>query len=193
MSYCEPCFSLVSLRVASEGSEVLLAGASAPQVSTQHRYYYTEWLWNVVLVNTRCDVFHAQILYVKFPDDDDVLTVQAWTEDFKCAFISIQNNSVRNIQPLAVCFKSVQQCPVNDLLSTAMSRGIFQTMSTTAFLTVKVRDWLFCDRKVRTYFHCRRVRWKTGSSSLSSSPPTSQCVTVMATPKAYLSTGQVNS
>lgn len=34
---------------------------------------------------------------MKFPDDVNVLTVQAWTEDFKCAFISIQNNTVNYI------------------------------------------------------------------------------------------------
>ncbi len=36
------------------------------------------------------------------------------------------------------CLSLVPQCPVNDLLTTAQSRGIFQTMSTSAFLTVKV-------------------------------------------------------
>ncbi len=36
------------------------------------------------------------------------------------------------------CLLLVAQCPVNDLLTTAQSRGIFQTMSTSAFLTVKV-------------------------------------------------------
>ncbi|XP_064393018.1 SID1 transmembrane family member 1-like [Halichondria panicea] len=65
-----------------------------------------------------------QILYVRFPNDSDVLTVQAWTDDFKCAYISIQNKS----------------CPVNDLLTTAQSRGIFQTMSTSAFLTVRASE-----------------------------------------------------
>ena len=30
------------------------------------------------------------------------------------------------------------QCPINDLLETARSRGIYQTMSTSAFLTVSV-------------------------------------------------------
>ena len=31
---------------------------------------------------------------MKFPNDSEVLTVQADTEDNKCAFISVQNNSV---------------------------------------------------------------------------------------------------
>jgi len=35
-----------------------------------------------------------------------------------------------------VCF--IWQCPINDLLETARSRGIYQTMSKSAFLTVSV-------------------------------------------------------
>ena len=39
------------------------------------------------------------------------------------------------------CFisSSIQNCPVNDLLSDAMSKGLHQTMSTDAVLTVTVR------------------------------------------------------
>ncbi|XP_064393017.1 SID1 transmembrane family member 1-like isoform X2 [Halichondria panicea] len=65
-----------------------------------------------------------QIRYVRFPNDSDVLTVQAKANNSKCVFISIQNNT----------------CPVNDLLRTAQSRGIFQTMSTSAFLTVRASE-----------------------------------------------------
>ncbi len=84
-------------------------------------------------------MFCSQILYVRFPNDSDVLTVQAWTDDFKCAYISIQNKSVGyRILISNVCINGFVQCPVNDLLTTAQSRGIFQTMSTSAFLTVRV-------------------------------------------------------
>ncbi len=65
-----------------ENSTFLVAGAAAPQVRS---------------CSTLCDLFNSfilQIRYVRFPNDSDVLTVQAKANNSKCVFISIQNNTV---------------------------------------------------------------------------------------------------
>lgn len=81
---------------------------------------------------------------MKFPNDTDMITVQADTKNFKCAYISIQNNTVCliYIHCMMHCLHTHVQCPVNDLLRTATSRGIFQTMSTSAVLTVRVSTYV---------------------------------------------------
>eukprot|EP00731_Ephydatia_muelleri_P011997 Em0006g891a len=69
---------------------------------------------------------YPQVFYFEFPGNTTGIRLGLESESKTCAFISVQNTS---------------NCPVNDLLSDAMSKGLHQTMSTDAVLTV-TRDEL---------------------------------------------------
>lgn len=87
--------------------------------------------------------FILKIYYYKIPDGIDLVTVEVSSESDGCTIVSVQNNTVcgfilSHLVVLNFQYLYHVQCPVSDLFENARSKGIYQTMTTSAFLMVKV-------------------------------------------------------
>ena len=64
------------------------------------------------------------------------------TEAAGCILVSIQNNTVSTLWSIIndanYNCDYIMQCPFNDLLQDTKDRGIYQSMTESAFLTIKV-------------------------------------------------------